>query len=123
MRPSEVDVVLSRDFFESAQPNGVVLPLVEVRIRGLRVSLSKITLTMVVGQHHELDAHFIALQLATPTEPRELLAALAGSSHRRCGWRSCATRTPRSVQRTRLIDAGHAEGVAERAVIARANID
>src|SRR5882672_1006432 len=34
-RPADVDVVLTRDFLCQRQPGGVVLPLVEVRIRGL----------------------------------------------------------------------------------------
>src|SRR5882672_2644751 len=34
MRPSEVEVVLTRDFLGQRQPSSVVLPLVEVRIRG-----------------------------------------------------------------------------------------
>src|SRR6266581_7904298 len=57
MRPSEVDVVLTRDFLSERQPKGVVLPLVEVRIRGLAGEPLKNRVDDGGGQHRVLDAH------------------------------------------------------------------
>src|SRR6267154_3088858 len=57
MRPSEVDVVLTRDFLRHRQPGGVVLPLVEVRIRGFPGQSLEDHVEDRIGRKRVLNTH------------------------------------------------------------------
>src|SRR5258707_818476 len=109
--PSDVDIVLAGDFLSQREPRAVALPLVEVRIGIFAGHPLDDHVEYGIGGDHVLDAH-LHRRFVPDADIDGIVAAAVGLLMH-------LVRRDR-VQRTSLVDASHAVGVTEGAVIAGA---
>jgi len=115
MRPSQVEVILRGDFLSQRQPSGVVLPLVEVRKRGLAGQSLKNHVDDGTGQNRVLDA---CLHRPFIDDTDRTIRSIAPACYFITGADDFLVQLVRQncEERTRLVDASNTEGVAKRAV-------
>src|SRR5215831_10469167 len=113
VRPPNASLVGIAEFLSGREPPSLALPLVEV---GIGVPAGQLLVDRVDCRARELvlDAHF-ACRLVSDSDVHGIIAGAVGLVVVLVG--------QDRVQATRFVDTGYAEGVAEGAVIAGADVD